>query len=104
MLEFLVFFGTGAITYLISEKCSGKEVKYGYQALIEWFAYSAIDVFVSLMVLIPVDKAAIIFEEGRLSVKFFLVGYAASMLIAVVIGVVAAVAKKKLQIKIEIES
>lgn len=105
MLLCLVFLGAGAITYFIAEGgYHPGNKKPGLRAFIEWFMYAVLDNFVALLILLPMDKAAIVTtSDGMQTIRFFILGYGVFLFVAVVLGFAAAVAKKKFRIDIEIE-
>lgn len=104
MLLMMVFFGSGAITYLLAETLSGKKAENWYKALAEWFAYALLDQFLALLALLPTNKAAILTTaDGTQTVQFYILGYGVFLLAAVAVGIFAAVLKKKIQVEIEME-
>lgn len=104
MLQIFVFFGAGAITLLLSEALSGKKAKDGCRTLAEWFAFSILDQFAALVILIPANKAAIFTaKNGLQTVQFWILGYGVFLAAAVVMGIVFAMVKKKLRIEIQVE-
>lgn len=104
MLQVLVFFGAGAITLFLSDALSGKKAKDGCRTFVEWFAFSMLDQFAALVILIPTNKAAIFTaKNGLQTVQFWILGYGVFLAAAVVMGIVFAMVKKKLRIEIQIE-
>ena len=104
MLHMMIFFGCGAVTYLLAETLSGKKAENWYRAFAEWFAYAVCDQFLALLILLPTDKAAILTTaEGTQTVQFFIVGYGGFLLAAVAVGIFSAILKKKIQVEIEVE-
>ncbi len=102
MFQTLVFFGAGAVTFFLSNAVSGKNPKNWYMAMAEWFACSVVDHFLALLILIPLDKAAILtYDNGVQTVQFYLLGYGFFLFTAVVVGIFAAIVKKRFQIEIE---
>ncbi len=105
MLQMIVCFGSGAVSYLTAEALSGKRAKSWYRALIQWFAYSVWVQFFALLILIPLNKAAIVTaESGMQTVQMYLPGYGVVLAAAVFFGIAAAIVKKRIQVQIEITS
>ena len=104
MLWVLVFFGAGAVTLFLAETLSKEAKKGGCGTLVEWFAYAVLDQFLALVVLLPTNKAAIFTaENGTQTIQFWILGYGVFLAVAVVMGLIAAICKKKLKITVEIE-
>lgn len=104
MLQTMVFLGAGAVTFLLANAASGQSPKSWYMAMAEWLAYSVSDHFFALLVLIPLDKAAIVtYENGMQTVQFYILGYGFFLFTAAVMGIFAAIVKKRFQIEIEMD-
>ncbi len=104
MLQIMVFFGCGAITYLLAEILSGKKAENWYKAFAEWIAYAVCDQFLALLVLLPTNKAAILTTaDGTQTIQFYILGYGVFLLASVAVGIFSAILKKKIQIEIEAE-
>lgn len=104
MFMFLCTFGPGALTFLISEKCAGKNKEYSWiNVVIELIAYTAMNAAVVISLLKPFKKVEmIIMADGNVTVRYGITAFLCAFIISVISGIVIAGIKKKLEIKMQI--
>ncbi|MCD8039733.1 MAG: hypothetical protein LUE96_11715 [Lachnospiraceae bacterium] len=104
MFNYVIMAGSGAITYLLVQKCSGKCVERWHDACIEFFMYVMTDMLTVYFCMSPLGRVTRVddmtggvseLQYGNMSILF-------SIVIAVVWGIVFSFLKKKVDVKTEI--
>lgn len=104
MFQFLFIFGPAAVTCLLAQKCSQKSPLNWYMAVIEMICYGALDTLLTVIILAPLDKVKIIASpDGVNVIQYGSTAFVFSMIIGAVCGLLAAMLKKRVDIRIEIE-
>lgn len=103
MFNYLMIFGCGAITYLLSEKCSKKRVLSWYNALIIYIMYSMVDMASAYLILSPLGRITRIDTAyGITEISYGRSAIVVSVLIALLWGVVFGFLKKHVDVNVEI--
>lgn len=103
MFSFLCLFGPGAITLLIVEKCMQVKNTNFMRLLLEWVAYSALDVSLTVLLLEPLGRAGVYSKlNGESVLSYGSTAVAASVVIAVIGGILVSIIKKKIDIRVQI--
>ena len=104
MFNYVIMAGSGAITYLLVKKCSGKSVKKWHDAWIEYFLYVMLDMLTVYFCMSPLGRVTRVddmvggvteLQYGNMSILF-------SLAAAVVWGIILSFLKKKVDITSEI--
>lgn len=106
MFNYIIMLGNGAITYLLAQKgTDGKNEKW-YKAVIEYFMYIMLDMLGVYFCMYPLGRIIKVDDmtRGTTELQYGNTAILVSIVIAVVVGVLSMVVKKKIDVSAEVES
>ncbi len=102
MFNYLIILGCGAMTYLLSEKCSGKNAPNWYSAIITYLMYSMTDMMTTYIILSPLGRITRIDRvDGITEISYGNSAMFMAVIIALLWGLVFGFLRKNVDIKVE---
>ena len=104
MFNYVIMVGSGAITYLLVKKCSGKSSEKWHDAWIEFFLYVMLDMLTVYFCMSPLGRVTRVDDMvgGTTEIQYNNMSILFSLAAAIVWGIVLSFLKKKVDITSEI--
>lgn len=107
MFQFLYVFGPASITYLLVHRILGKDTVPCFNGVVELICYATLNTAITTAALVVSNKTLVASEplasSGIGNAKYSVFSLAFSMCVAVVIGFVISIIKKRVSFTIEAE-